>query len=93
MLRRYEKSRRRNLLAKPGIHELIMVLDRLKSGFNVPRIFRGAEAFGMHEIHLINTGPFNPAPAKGAFGRMESLKVSIAASIAMYEYVRQGAGI
>ena len=164
MLRRYEKNRRRNLLAEPGVHKFIMVLDSLKAGFNVPKIFRSAEAFGAHEIHLINIGPFDPAPAKGAFrqvpakffssfedsyqdlsargytlyaftpnisqplheetfpeksafifgheeiglsfdpadypaiqrlhipqfGRVESLNVSIAASIAMYEYVRQG---
>jgi len=164
MLRRYEKNRRRNLLAEPGVHKFIMVLDSLKAGFNVPKIFRSAEAFGAHEIHLINIGPFDPAPAKGAFrqvpakffsgfeesyqdlsargytlyaftpnisqplqeeifpeksafvfgheeiglsfdptdypaiqrlhipqfGRVESLNVSIAASVAMYEYVRQG---
>jgi tRNA G18 (ribose-2'-O)-methylase SpoU len=67
MLRRYEKNRRRNLLAEPGTHEFIVVLDNLKAGFNVPKIFRSAEAFGAHEIHLINIGPFDPAPAKGAF--------------------------
>lgn len=164
MLRRYEKNRRRNLLAEPGIHEFIIVLDNLKAGFNVPKIFRSAEAFGAHEIQLINIGPFDPAPAKGAFrqvparffsdftdsyldlddrgytlyaltpkssgplhaakfpaksafilgheeiglsfdpvdypaiqglhipqfGRVESLNVSVAASVVMYEYVRQG---
>jgi len=67
MLRRYEKNRRRNLLATPGTHEFVIVLDNLKAGFNVPKIFRSAEAFGAHEIHLINIGPFDPAPAKGAF--------------------------
>lgn len=67
MLRRYEKNRRRNLLASPGVHEFVIVLDNLKAGFNVPKIFRSAEAFGAHEIHLINIGPFDPAPAKGAF--------------------------
>ncbi len=162
-LKRYEKHRRRNLLAEPGEQEFIVVLDHLKAGFNVPKIFRSAEAFGVHEVHLIGIGPFDPAPAKGSFknvparfhenfddcyqalsergytlftlepecgeplseaelplksafilgheevgisfdrndypaircmhipqfGRMESLNVSVAASIVMYEYVRR----
>ncbi len=164
-LRRYEKHRQRNLLAKPGAHEFIVVLDHLKAGFNVPKIFRSAEVFGAAEVHLIGIGPFDVNPAKGAFksvparfhedfspchdelisrgyslfalaagadtplpgsrlpvrsafvvgheemglsfdprafpdvgrlsipqfGRIESLNVSIAASIVMYEYVRQHA--
>ncbi|WP_456374752.1 TrmH family RNA methyltransferase [Thiolapillus sp.] len=67
ILRAYEKNRRRNLLAKPGIHEFVIVLDRLKAGYNVPKIFRSAEAFGAHEVQLIDIGPFDPSPAKGAF--------------------------
>ncbi|MES9911912.1 MAG: TrmH family RNA methyltransferase [Candidatus Sedimenticola sp. 4PFRAG1] len=66
-LRRYEKSRRKNLLAAPGQHSFAVVLDHLKAGFNVPKIFRSAEAFGAAELHLVNIGPFDPAPAKGAF--------------------------
>ena len=66
-LKRYEKHRRRNLLAKTGEHSFVMVLDHLKTSFNVPKIFRSAEAFGAHEIHLIGIGPFDPAPAKGSF--------------------------
>lgn len=66
-LQRYEKQRRRNLLATPGVHDFIIVLDNLKAGFNVPKILRSAEAFGAREVHLINIGPFDPAPAKGAF--------------------------
>ena len=69
-LKRYEKQRRKNLFATPGPHEFIIVLDNLKAGFNVPKIFRSAEAFGAHEIHLINIGPFDPAPAKGAFKKV-----------------------
>jgi tRNA G18 (ribose-2'-O)-methylase SpoU len=45
----------------------VIVLDHLKAGFNVPKIFRSAEAFGAREVHLIGIGPFDPAPAKGAF--------------------------
>jgi tRNA G18 (ribose-2'-O)-methylase SpoU len=161
---RYERERRRNLLAQPGPGELILVLDHLKPGFNVAKIFRSAQAFGVRELHLIDIGPFDPAPAKGAmravparffgsldqsmerlaaadyrvfrmvadggpalqrfrlprrcalvfgheefglsaaaaslpaltiaqWGRIQSLNVSIAASIAMYEYVRQHPGL
>jgi tRNA G18 (ribose-2'-O)-methylase SpoU len=160
---RFERERRRNLLAQPGPGELILVLDHLKPGFNVAKIFRSAQAFGVREIHLIDIGPFDPAPAKGALravparffagldeslrrlraddycafrlladggeamqrarlpgrsafvlgheefglsaaaadlpalsivhpGAMQSLNVSVAASIAMYEYCRQHPG-
>ena len=66
-LKRYEKHRRRNLLADPGVHSFVVVLDHLKAGFNVAKIFRSAEAFGAREVHLVGIGPFDPAPAKGAF--------------------------
>ncbi len=66
-LLRYEKQRRRNLLAQPGIHDFIIVLDSLKAGFNIPKILRSAEIFGAHEIHLVNIEPFDPAASKGAF--------------------------
>lgn len=69
-MKRYQKDRQRNVLAKPGEHKFILVLDNLQAGFNVPKIFRTAEAFGAHEIHLINVGPFDPAPAKGAFRKV-----------------------
>jgi tRNA G18 (ribose-2'-O)-methylase SpoU len=164
-LARYQKQRQKNLLAHPGIHGFVLVLDHMKAGFNVAKIFRSAEAFGACEIHLVEIGPFDPSPAKGAFkkvparfyssfdesyqdlvrrgytamrlesvckaslpqvqlpkksafilgheewghsfdpqdypeidclsipqfGRVESLNVAVAASIAMYEYVRQHA--
>jgi tRNA G18 (ribose-2'-O)-methylase SpoU len=70
MLERYRKDLRRNQLAKPGPHELIIVLDQLKAGFNVPKIFRSCEIFGAHEIHLVNIEPFDPAPAKGALRKV-----------------------
>ena len=69
-LARYEKDKQRNVLAKPGQHKFILVLDHLKSGFNVPKIFRSAETFGAHEIHLVNIGPFDPSPAKGALRKV-----------------------
>ena len=67
---RYEKERRRNLLATPGEQDFILILDNLKAGFNVPKIFRSAEAFGAREIHLINIEAFDPAPAKGSFRKV-----------------------
>lgn len=64
---RYKKHRQRNVLAKPGVHEFIIILDNLKGGFNVPKIFRSAQAFGAAAVHLVNIPVFDPAPAKGAF--------------------------
>ena len=69
-LLRYTKQRQRNLLAKPGTHEFILVLDHLKAGFNVAKIFRSAEVFGAREVHLIDIGPFDPAPGKGGFKKV-----------------------
>lgn len=69
-LLRYQKDLHRNLLASPGVHEFVVVLDSLKSSYNIPKIFRSAEAFGAREIHLVNTHPFDPAPAKGAFRKV-----------------------
>lgn len=64
---RYRKQRQRNRLARPGPHPVVLVLDGLRADFNVPKIFRSAEAMGAHAIHLVNIDPFDPAPAKGAF--------------------------
>ncbi len=160
---RFIKQKRRNLLAKPGPREMAIVLDGLKPTYNIGKIFRSGDAFGIYKIHLIGIDYFDPAPAKGSFryvpavfdksfstshqslkeegyeffiftphggkplqdiklpkrsafvfgheefgfsfelddypdlhsvyipqiGRVESLNVSVAASIAMYEYVRQ----
>lgn len=160
---RFIKQKRRNLLAQPGPKDLVIVLDGLKPNYNIGKIFRSADAFGVKKIHLVNIDFFDPAPAKGSFryvpavfdtdfvtcyqklkeegyqliifnpqngkplqdtplpqksafvfgheefgfsfdpaehpdllsvnitqvGRVESLNVSVAASIAMYEYTRQ----
>jgi len=162
-LKRFERQRRINMRATPGPHDFIVVLDHLKVGYNIGKIFRSADAFGACEIHLIGIDFFDPAPAKGSFkyvptryfetfadchghllanqyklfildpssgdslmktalparsafvfgheefgfsfnrrdfprlqairvpqfGRVQSLNVSVAASLAMYEYVRQ----
>ena len=70
MLLRYQKERQKNVLAKPGKHQFSLVLDHLKPSFNVPKIFRSAEAFGATSVHLINVDPFDPAPAKGSFRKV-----------------------
>jgi tRNA G18 (ribose-2'-O)-methylase SpoU len=70
MLLRYQKERQKNVLAKPGSNQFVLVLDHLKPGFNVAKIFRSAEAFGAAAVHLVNIGPFDPAPAKGAFRKV-----------------------
>ncbi len=72
-LLRYEKERRKNILAQPGAYPFVLVLDHLKSGFNVPKIFRSAEAFGAAAVHLINVPPFDPAPAKGSFRKVPAV--------------------
>jgi tRNA G18 (ribose-2'-O)-methylase SpoU len=73
MLLRYNKELQRNLLAKPGAHEFVMVLDQLKAGFNVGKIFRSAEAFGAAAVHLVNIDPFDPSPAKGSFRKVPAV--------------------
>lgn len=165
MVQEFEREKALNKLAKPGQHELILVLDHLKPDFNIGKIIRSADAFGVREIHLVGVPFFHPGPAMGSFrhvpgkffenfsdcyaylkendytiyvfepvdgvllkdnvlskksafvmgheefgvsfkksdfegiktvtipqfGKVQSLNVSIAASIAMYEYVRQNA--
>ena len=73
MLLRYNKELQRNLLAKPGAHEFVLVLDQLKAGFNIGKIFRSAEAFGAAAGHLVNIEPFNPSPAKGSFRKVPAI--------------------
>ena len=73
LLLRYDKERQRNVLAEPGAHEFVLVLDHLKPGFNVGKTFRSAEAFGAAAVHLVNIGPFDPAPAKGSFRKVPAV--------------------
>ena len=70
ILLNYNKERQRNVLAEPGAHAFVLVLDRLKPGFNVAKIFRSAEAFGARAVHLVDIGPFDPGPAKGSFRKV-----------------------
>ena len=53
--------------AQPGPQEMILVLDNLKSDFNIGKLLRSAAVFGVHEVHIIGTPYFDPHPAKGGF--------------------------
>lgn len=69
--RRYEEHRRRNLVeAKPGDLDFIIVLDNLKTSFNIGKIFRSADAFGAAEVHLLGNHFFDPGPAMGSFKKV-----------------------
>ena len=63
---KFERHKNRNLLAKPGVHDLVVVLDRLKPEYNVGKILRTCEVFGCREIRLIGIPFFDPEPAAGA---------------------------
>jgi len=63
----YDRQRLLNKLAVAGPHAGIVILDHLKPQFNVGKIFRSADAFGMQEIHLIGIDYFDPGPARGSF--------------------------
>jgi tRNA G18 (ribose-2'-O)-methylase SpoU len=58
--------------AKPGRQQLRIVLDHLKPNFNVGKIFRSADAFGVHEILLVGIPWFDPAPAVGSFKHVKA---------------------
>ena len=61
MKARFKKAKRRNIVsAAPGEHECILILDGLKPDFNVAKIFRSGDGFGVREIHLVNIKYFDP---------------------------------
>ena len=66
-LKRFRRQKQINLLAEPGEHRFIIVLDHLKPAFNIGKIFRSADAFGAREVHLVGIDFFDPAPAMGSF--------------------------
>lgn len=66
-VKRYEKHLRHNLIyAEYGLYEYVIILDNLKQSFNIGKIFRSSEAFGVREIHLIGTRYFDTNSAKGS---------------------------
>ncbi len=64
---RFIKQKRRNILAEPGPRDVVIVLDGLKPSYNIGKIFRSADAFGIRQVHLVGIDLFDPAPAKGSF--------------------------
>lgn len=65
--RRFLKHKRINQMAPPGPRASIVVIDHLKPNFNIGKIFRSADGFGVREIHLVGIDFFDPASAMGAF--------------------------
>jgi len=64
---RFRRQKNANLLAQPGPHDFVIILDGLKPAFNIGKIFRSADAFGAREVHLVGIDFFDPAPAMGSF--------------------------
>jgi tRNA G18 (ribose-2'-O)-methylase SpoU len=64
---RFRRQKNANLLADPGTHDFVIILDGLKPAFNIGKIFRSADAFGAREVHLVGIDFFDPAPAMGSF--------------------------
>lgn len=65
--RKFQREKALNTLATPGVFPLVIVLDQLKTGFNIGKIFRSAEVFGCREVHVLGTRFFDPYPSKGGF--------------------------
>jgi tRNA G18 (ribose-2'-O)-methylase SpoU len=55
---------------------LILVLDNLRSSFNVGAIIRSAECFGIREIYFCGYTPDNAKVAQTAMGTREFIKVT-----------------
>jgi tRNA G18 (ribose-2'-O)-methylase SpoU len=66
-----EEWQKNKTLAQFGMHDLILILDHLKNGFNIGKILRSAEVFSIKEIHIVGTKEFDPYPAKGSFKRVK----------------------
>lgn len=62
--------------AKAGTHPCILVLDHLKPGFNVAKLFRTANVFGCEEIILVGIESFDVRAAMGAFKHTAHKKYS-----------------
>jgi len=70
--KKFDKELEINLKkSKPGIHDLIIILDHLKGNFNMGKIMRSAEIYSVKEVHIIGTKFFDPTVAKGALKRVK----------------------
>jgi tRNA G18 (ribose-2'-O)-methylase SpoU len=56
--------------ATPGPFDSILILDHLKSGYNIGKIIRSAEVLGVKAVYILGTKFFDPTPAKGALKRV-----------------------
>lgn len=70
--KKYLKERIQSEAQPRGPHPFTIVLDGLKPGFNVAKIFRSANAFGCGEVLLVGIGHFDVRAAMGAFRQTRS---------------------
>lgn len=63
--RRYTKDIILSRHHPPGPFPLILVLDHLKPTFNIGKIIRTSNAFGVRELHFVGIPQFNPGPSMG----------------------------
>ena len=71
--KKFDKQKKINMEhAKPGTHDLILILDHLKPDFNIGKIFRTSEIFSIREIHVIGTSFFDPTTAMGGLKRVKA---------------------
>ena len=61
VIKKFERQKSLNKIhGKYGPHKLIMVLDGLKPDYNIGKIYRTAEALGIHAIYLVGISFFDP---------------------------------
>jgi tRNA G18 (ribose-2'-O)-methylase SpoU len=68
----YLQERLMSEVAPLGCQPLILVLDNLKPSFNVGKIFRSANAFGVQQVFMIGIPFFDPRPSTGGFRHTKS---------------------
>jgi len=84
--RKYEHQMILSRHQGPGPFPFVLVLDHLKASYNVAKIVRSANAFGVREIHLVAVEMFDPSPAKGTLRQTRTRSfASFAESYAVLE--------
>lgn len=58
------------MMRRPGAFPYVLILDHLKVDYNIGKIIRSADAFGVQEIDVVGTSFFDPLPAKGCTKRV-----------------------